>query len=67
MEEKLIGLKIWNSIGDFLTEVALENDTDNSITSIDSLRQLATIYLQKDENTGFHFLLILILQIDLLI
>ena len=52
---RYIWRKIWNSIGDFLTEVALENDTDNSITSIDSLRQLATIYLQKDENTGFHF------------
>ena len=52
---RYIWRNIWNTIGTFLTEVGLDNNTDNSITSIDSLRQLAMIYLPKEENSEFHF------------
>ena len=52
---RYIWRNIWNTIGTFLTEVGLNNNTDNSITSIDSLRQLAMIYLPKEENSEFHF------------
>ena len=52
---RYIWRNIWNLIGNFLTEVALENNTDNSITSINSIRQLAMIYLPKEENSEFHF------------
>ena len=52
---RYIWSKIWNSIGNFLTEIALEKNINNSIQSIDSLRQLAMIYLPKDENSEYHF------------
>ena len=52
---RYIWRNIWKTIGAFLTEVGLDEKTDNSITSIDSLRQLAMIYLPKEENSEFHF------------
>ncbi len=46
---------IWKIVSNFLVEIGLSNDNDNSIHSIDSLRQLTMKYLEKDESKEYHF------------
>ena len=38
-----------------MVEIGLSTDSDNSIHSIDSLRQLTMKYLEKDESKEYHF------------
>ena len=46
---------IWPIIRDFLIDIGLSLDINNSITAVDSLRQLAMKYLQMKETSDFHF------------
>ena len=42
-------INIWKIISEFLVEIAISHNIENSITSIDSLRQLTMKFLEKDE------------------
>ena len=46
---------IWPTIRDLIVQIGLSQDINDSITSVDSLRQLALKYLQMKETSDFHF------------
>ena len=46
---------IWKILSEFFVEIGISNNIENSSTSIDSLRQLAMKYLEKDESKEYHF------------
>ena len=46
---------IWMILSEFFIETGISNNIENSSTSIDSLRQLTTKFLQKKESKDYHF------------
>jgi Sec7-like guanine-nucleotide exchange factor len=52
---KLVWSKIWSSISEHLIEVSCHENESISMGAINSIRQLAVKFLDKDELTNFHY------------
>ena len=52
---RIVWSRIWAILGEHFQSVALRKDQQLSMYAIDSMRQLAFKFLEKDELTSFHF------------
>eukprot|EP00960_Hanusia_phi_P077756 768738-Hanusia_phi.AAC.3 len=52
---RIVWSRIWSILGEHFQSVALAVNTELSMYVIDSMRQLALKFLEKDELTSFHF------------
>eukprot|EP01129_Flabellula_baltica_P003241 TRINITY_DN13043_c0_g1_i1.p1 TRINITY_DN13043_c0_g1~~TRINITY_DN13043_c0_g1_i1.p1 ORF type:complete len:1393 (-),score=223.10 TRINITY_DN13043_c0_g1_i1:121-4299(-) len=52
---KIVWFKIWEILSDHFTFAGCHKDSEVAIFSVDSLRQLSTQFMERDELASFHF------------